>query len=40
MYEYSSFDKIEKASIHKTEFMTFSSDTWQHIRVSPFSKAP
>ena len=27
-------DKIEKASVHKTAFMTFSSDTWQDVRVS------
>ena len=32
-------DKIEKASIHKTAFMKFSSDTWQDVRVSPFPKA-
>ena len=29
-------DKIEKASVRKTAFMTFSSDTWQDVRVSPF----
>ncbi len=33
-------DKIEMASVHKTAFMTLSSDTWQNVRMSPFPKAP
>jgi len=33
-------DKIEKASVHKTAFMTFSCDAGQDVRVSSFPKAP
>ena len=39
MYE-QKLDNIEKASVYKTAFMTFSSDTWQDIRVFPLPKAP
>ena len=35
MYE-KLLDKTEKASVYKTAFMTFSSDTWQDIRISTF----
>ena len=35
MYE-KLLDKTEKVSVYKTAFMTFSSDTWQDIRISTF----
>ena len=35
MYE-KLLDKTEKASVYETAFMTFSSDTWQDIRISTF----
>ena len=32
--------QLKKATVHKTAFMKFSTDTWLDIRVSPFPYAP